>query len=79
MAAAPKSETLGILGERLRERRRELQLSQEALAARADLHWTYIGQVERGQHDFGIQSLLKLARALQIEPGRLLDGLALPD
>lgn len=79
MAVAPKSETLGILGARLRERRRELRLSQEALAVRAELHWTYIGQVERGQHDFGVHSLLKLARALQTEPGRLLEGLALPD
>lgn len=79
MAAAPKSEILGLLGERLRERRHELCLSQEALAVRADLHWSYVGQVERGQRDFGVQNLLKLAKALQIEPGELVNGLALPD
>jgi transcriptional regulator with XRE-family HTH domain len=79
MAAPPKSEALGILGDRLRERRRELSLSQEALAVRADLHWSYIGQVERGQRDFGVQNLLKLAKALQVEPGELVNGLSLPD
>ena len=37
-----------IIGERLRSYRRQKGWSQELLAEHADLHATYIGQLERG-------------------------------
>ena len=37
------------LGERLRAYRTQRGWSQEELAERADLHTTYIGQLERGE------------------------------
>ena len=46
--------------------RRQLQISQEELAARADLHRNYVGSVERGERDIGITAIGQLARALGV-------------
>lgn len=75
----PISPALRVFGERIRARRHKLELSQEALADRAGLHWTFVGQVERGRRNLSLHNLLKLARALEIDPGPLVKGLAPPD
>ena len=41
-----------------------MDISQEELAARADLHRNYVGGVERGERDIGITALGRLAGAL---------------
>ncbi|GAA4401535.1 helix-turn-helix domain-containing protein [Tsukamurella soli] len=56
-------------------RREGLGLSQEAAAVQCDLHWTYVGQVERGQRSPRVENVLKFARGLDTTPGALLDGL----
>lgn len=76
---APASDALGEFGARVRERRNALGLSQEALADLAGLHWTFVGQVERGRRNLSLHNLLKLADALQIDPGRLVSGLKAPE
>ena len=63
------------LGEAIRKRRLVLGLSQEGLAERADLHWTYIGGIERGERNVSLLNIVKVARALGITPSRLLDGI----
>lgn len=73
------SGALETFGQRIRARRAELGLSQEALADLAGLHWTFVGQVERGRRNLSLHNLLKLASALQIDPGKLIEGLAPPD
>jgi transcriptional regulator with XRE-family HTH domain len=67
---------LDVLGDRVRARRRELGLSQQDLAERASLHWTFVGQVERGQRNLSLNNLLKLARALGVDAGVLVAGLS---
>jgi XRE family transcriptional regulator, regulator of sulfur utilization len=54
------------IGQRIRRLRQELNISQEELAERADLHRNYVGSVERGERDIGITSLGRLVRALGI-------------
>jgi transcriptional regulator with XRE-family HTH domain len=49
--------------------------SQEALGFRASLHKTEIGMLERGIRLARIDTLIKLAGALEVEPGELLEGI----
>lgn len=67
--------TLEAFGARVRARRQELGLSQEAAAERIGVHWTYLGQVERGQRSARVENIVKLAAGLGVAPGQLLDGL----
>jgi transcriptional regulator with XRE-family HTH domain len=60
------------LGRTVRKRRQALGLSQEGLAEKADLHWTYIGGIERGERNVGLVNIVKISRALGITPARLL-------
>ena len=60
------------LGDRVRQLRLAGGLTQEALADAADLHWSYVGQIERGERNLTYKNVLKLARGLQVHPNRLL-------
>lgn len=48
-------------------------MTQEDLAFEADLHRAYIGQIERGEKNIGIQNLQKIAKALKIKISKLID------
>lgn len=69
------SSATAAFGARVRSRRGELGLSQEALADTCELHWTYIGQVERGQRNISLHNILRIAQALKIDAGDLVSGL----
>ncbi|MGA8744885.1 MAG: helix-turn-helix transcriptional regulator [Solirubrobacterales bacterium] len=75
----PISPATRAFGERVRERREALGLSQEALAAKSGVHWTFLGQVERGRRNLSLHNLLKIARGLGVDPGELVQGLAPPE
>ena len=51
------------LGNRIRELRKGLGLSQEDLAERAGLHWTYLSDLERGRQTPTMDVVNRLARA----------------
>ncbi|HEX3174588.1 MAG TPA: helix-turn-helix transcriptional regulator [Solirubrobacterales bacterium] len=55
--------------------RRRAKLSQEALAVRASLHRTAVGQLERGERVARVDTLIKLAGSLGIPPEELLNGM----
>ena len=55
-----------LLGAAIKAGRSALRISQEELAYRADLHRTYVSDVERGVRNPSIASIQKLAGALQI-------------
>lgn len=61
-----------ILAQNVRSLRKKLNLSQEALAEKADMHWTYISGVERGRYNASLNSIVRLAKALNRKPFELL-------
>lgn len=71
----PLSPATGEFGRRVRARREQLGLSQEKLAERTTLHWSYIGQVERGQRNLSLHNILRIAHALDTDAGGLVSGL----
>lgn len=68
MEAHDIKKELGLL---IRRRRKHLGLSQEALAERADLHRTYVTDIERGTRNISIESIFKLTAALETSIGAL--------
>lgn len=62
-------------GARVRKHRRALDWSQEDLAEASGLHWTYVGQVERGERNLSLVNIVRLSTALKIDPGVLVKGL----
>jgi transcriptional regulator with XRE-family HTH domain len=62
------------LGARIRQLRKEREWSQEDLAAASGMHWTYIGQVERGERNLTIQSIRSIAKGLNLKMSELLAG-----
>ena len=75
----PISPATQVFGERVRARRQDLGLSQEALAAQAGIHWTFLGQIERGRRNLNLHNLLKVAAGLGVDPGELVQNLQPPN
>ena len=67
-----KKEILIKFGHKVRERRTDLGLSQEELAARAGVHRTYIGMIERAEKNITLENIEKIAKALGLKPSELI-------
>src|SRR5258708_40342087 len=63
-----------LLGMAIKTQRASLGISQEELAYRAGLHRTYISDLERGARNPSIESIEKLAGALQVSVSKLFDS-----
>jgi transcriptional regulator with XRE-family HTH domain len=77
--AAPVSKAAAEFGARVRTRRQKLGKSQEVLARDCGLHWTFVGQVERGQRNISLHNMLKLADGLGVDACTLVRGLHFSD
>ncbi len=64
---------MGDLGTNLREARKQLGLTQEQVAERSGVHATEVSRIEAGKRDPQVSTLLKLAKAVEQPPGRLLE------
>lgn len=71
MSAALLSE----LGKRVRARRKAVGLTQETLAARAQIDRSYIGGVERGERNVSFTTLCQICEALACDVADLTAGL----
>lgn len=62
-----RSHILELFGQRVREQRQKLGLSQEKLAEKAGVHRTYIGMVERAEKNITLTNIEKIAKVLEVE------------
>lgn len=70
---SPKKEKeCSAFGDAVRECRKEIGISQEDLATRANIHRTYIGGIERGERNPTLTMIFRLATALGVSPDELL-------
>lgn len=68
----PTADIKSEVGARVRKRREAKGWSQEQLGFESGLHRNYIGGVERGERNVGIENVAKLAKALGVRPRALL-------
>ena len=61
------------IGESVRRARKKLGLSQETLAVDAGVDRSYMGGIERGEHNLTVMSLLRIATALDRKASSLLE------
>ena len=55
------------LWNKIKELRKQKNLSQELLASKAKLHRTYLSSVERGLKNVSVENIEKIALALEVE------------
>ncbi len=67
-----KSEILVKFGQKVRKERTKRGLSQEQLAELAGVHRTYIGMIERAEKNITLETIEKVAEALELPPQALL-------
>ncbi|MDD4502153.1 MAG: helix-turn-helix transcriptional regulator [Clostridia bacterium] len=58
-------------GNRVREKRVMIDMSQETLAEKCDVSTSYIGLVERGERKPSLEIVLRIANALSVTPNSL--------
>ncbi len=62
------------VGIAIKQTRGKRHLSQEALAGVCELDRSYIGQVERGEKNISLESILRITRGLKIKPSQLFEA-----
>lgn len=63
-----------MVGRNIKARRKEADLTQEALALRCDMHLVEIGRAERGVRDLRVSTLARIAKGLEVPACDLLRG-----
>jgi len=60
----------------LRERRRQIEMTQHELAAKMGRYSSFVGAVEKGQHRVTVAEFLDFASALDLDPSAVIRKLA---
>lgn len=63
-----------VFGQEISSLRRKLGISQEELGFRADVHRTYVSQIERGIKSPTLAVILRLAKALSCSAGEIVSA-----
>ncbi len=64
-----------LFGERVKYYRKKRGLSQEKLSELSDLHPTYIGQIERGEKNASLETIMHICKGLEVSPENLFEKL----
>ncbi|MDQ6838907.1 MAG: helix-turn-helix domain-containing protein [Actinomycetota bacterium] len=64
-----------LFGDRVRSQRQGLGLSQEALADRSGIARAYVGSLEAGERNPSLETVARLAKALEVDAGDLVSGI----
>jgi transcriptional regulator with XRE-family HTH domain len=72
-ASSADDPAVAHFGTRLREARERLGLTQEEVAQRSGVHATEVSRIEAGKRDPQISTLRRLAKAVDVKLGQLLD------
>lgn len=62
-----KTSLLKKFGERIREARMKMGMSQELLAKKSGLHRTYIGMIERAEKNVTLQNISRILKAMRMK------------
>jgi len=62
-------------GSRVRDLRKEKGWSIRVFAHKAGCHWSFVGQVERGERNVSLRTVVRFAYVLEVDPGDLLRGM----
>lgn len=68
---------LVALGAAVRARRKEVKLSQEALADLAEIDRSHMGKIERGERNVSLLNLIRIAYALNVTLSELVSDAGL--
>ncbi|MNW51779.1 HTH-type transcriptional regulator SinR [compost metagenome] len=66
-----EKDILKLVGARIRVLRKKRGLSQESLGEKGGFHFSYIGQIERGEKNVSLINLAKIANALEVSVAQL--------
>lgn len=66
-----KKRELIALGRAIKKLRLENSVSQESLAHEANIDRSYLGGIERGEHNLSLINIIKIAQALEISTSKL--------
>jgi transcriptional regulator with XRE-family HTH domain len=70
--------TSAALGARIRQRREAAGDSITSLAKKSGINPTYLGQVERGERNASVETVVLIAEGLSVDAGDLVRGLRAP-
>ena len=62
------------VGQRIKELRKTILLSQESLANKADVDRTYVTDVENGRRNVSVEILERLIKALEVTVSEFFDA-----
>lgn len=77
-AHLPKNPSLLLFGTAVRRRRKELGFSQESFGDACGIDRSYMGGIERGEHNLALLNILKIIEALGIAPSEFFADLDPP-
>ena len=75
MSDEEKVPELVLFGQAVRHRRKELGYSQEAFGDKCGIDRSYMGGIERGEHNIALVNILKIIAALGVQPSEFFKDL----